>query len=107
MFFVNIWQIPVGIAPNFATIIVCRALGGLSTAGGSVTLAMVADMWQADEQQYAVVSSYHVFRYPLSITNKRTRPSLYSLQSVVPFLVPSLVDLLNNFLPGDGTSGSS
>jgi predicted MFS family arabinose efflux permease len=54
MFFVNIWQIPVGIAPNFATIIVCRALGGLSTAGGSVTLAMVADMWQADEQQYAV-----------------------------------------------------
>jgi hypothetical protein len=107
MFFVNIWQIPVGIAPNFATIIVCRALGGLSTAGGSVTLAMVADMWQADEQQYAVVSSHHVFRYPLSITNKRTRPSLYSLQSVVPFLVPSLVDLLNNFLPGDGTSGSS
>lgn len=44
LFFVNIWQIPVGIAPNFATIIVCRALGGLSTAGGSVTLAMVADM---------------------------------------------------------------
>jgi len=54
MFLVNIWQIPVGIAPNFATILVCRALGGLSTAGGSVTLAMVADMWQADEQQYAV-----------------------------------------------------
>lgn len=44
LFFVNIWQIPVGIAPNFATIIVGRALGGLSTAGGSVTLAMVADM---------------------------------------------------------------
>lgn len=47
LFFVNIWQIPVGIAPNFATIVVCRALGGLSTAGGSVTLAMVADMWEA------------------------------------------------------------
>ena len=46
LFFVNIWQIPVGIAPNFATILVCRALGGLSTAGGSVTLAMVADMWE-------------------------------------------------------------
>lgn len=44
LFFVNIWQIPVAIAPNFATIIVGRALGGLSTAGGSVTLAMVADM---------------------------------------------------------------
>lgn len=44
LFFVNIWQIPVGIAPNFATILICRGLGGLSTAGGSVTLAMVADM---------------------------------------------------------------
>lgn len=56
LFFVNIWQIPVGIAPNFATIIIGRALGGLSTAGGSVTLGMVADMWEADTQQYAVVS---------------------------------------------------
>lgn len=54
LFFVNIWQIPVGIAPNFGTILAFRALGGLSTAGGSVTLAMVADMWEANEQQYAV-----------------------------------------------------
>ncbi|KAF2134931.1 MFS multidrug transporter-like protein [Dothidotthia symphoricarpi CBS 119687] len=54
LLFVNIWQIPVAIAPNFATIIVFRALGGLSTAGGSVTLAMVADMWEPDNQQFAV-----------------------------------------------------
>jgi len=54
LFFVNIWQIPVGIAPNFGTILGFRALGGLSTAGGSVTLAMVADMWEPDNQQYAV-----------------------------------------------------
>ena len=59
LFLVNIWQIPVGIAPNFATILVCRALGGLSTAGGSVTLGMVADMWNADDQQYAI--AYIVF----------------------------------------------
>jgi hypothetical protein len=39
LLFVNIW--------HFATILVCRSLGGLSTAGGSVTLAMVADMWEA------------------------------------------------------------
>lgn len=45
LFFVNIFQIPVGIAPNYGTIIAFRTLGGLSTAGGSVTLAMVADMW--------------------------------------------------------------
>lgn len=51
---VNIWQIPVALAPNFATIIVGRALGGLSSAGGSVTLGMIADMWEADNQQYAV-----------------------------------------------------
>jgi hypothetical protein len=59
LLFVNIWQIPVGIAPNFGTILAFRSLGGLSTAGGSVTLAMVADMWEANEQQYAVVSTIH------------------------------------------------
>ncbi|KAF2469515.1 MFS general substrate transporter [Lindgomyces ingoldianus] len=59
LFLVNIWQIPVGIAPNFGTILVCRALGGFSSAGGSVTLGMVADMWEADTQQYAV--AYVVF----------------------------------------------
>lgn len=59
MFFVNIWQLPVALAPNFATILIGRALGGLSTAGGSVTLGMIADMWEADNQQYAV--AYVVF----------------------------------------------
>lgn len=59
LFLVNIWQIPVGVAPNFATIIVCRALGGLSSAGGSVTLGMIADLWDSDHQQYAV--AYVVF----------------------------------------------
>ncbi|KAI4235215.1 MAG: hypothetical protein L6R40_006512 [Gallowayella cf. fulva] len=54
LFLVNIWQIPCALAPNFGTIIVCRFLGGLSSAGGSVTLGMVADMWEADDQQYAV-----------------------------------------------------
>jgi MFS family permease len=54
LFFVNIWQIPCALAPNFGTIIVGRALVGLSSAGGSVTLGMVADMWEPDEQQYAV-----------------------------------------------------
>lgn len=51
---VNIWQLPVALAPNFASIMVGRALGGLSSAGGSVTLGMIADMWEADHQQYAV-----------------------------------------------------
>ncbi|KAK5093431.1 hypothetical protein LTR70_004792 [Exophiala xenobiotica] len=51
---VNILQIPVALAPNFGTILAFRSIAGLCTAGGSVTLAMVADMWEADKQQYAV-----------------------------------------------------
>ena len=51
---VNIWQLPVALAPSFGSILVGRALGGLSSAGGSVTLGMVADMWESDNQQYAV-----------------------------------------------------
>ena len=59
LFLVNIWQLPVALAPNFGTVIVGRALGGLSSAGGSVTLGMIADMWESDTQQYAV--AYVVF----------------------------------------------
>lgn len=54
LFLVNMWQIPCALAPNFTTILVGRCLGGLSSAGGSVTLGMVADMWEPDDQQYAV-----------------------------------------------------
>lgn len=56
MLLTNIWQLPVALAPNFATIMVGRTFGGLSLAGGSVTLGMVADLWEADTQQYAVAS---------------------------------------------------
>ena len=54
LFLVNIWQIPCALAPNLGTIIVCRALGGLSSAGGSVTLGMTADMWEPNDQGFAV-----------------------------------------------------
>ncbi|KAK8849391.1 hypothetical protein IAR55_004723 [Kwoniella newhampshirensis] len=54
LFFVNIWQILAALAPNFGTVIVARALGGLSSAGGSVTLGMVADLYEPNEQQWAV-----------------------------------------------------
>ncbi|KAF2492598.1 putative MFS multidrug transporter [Lophium mytilinum] len=56
---VNIWQLPVALAKNYGTILAGRVLGGLSSAGGSVTLGMVADMWDSDHQQYAV--AYVVF----------------------------------------------
>ncbi|KAA8647991.1 hypothetical protein EYZ11_004208 [Aspergillus tanneri] len=54
MLLVNLWQLPVALAPNFATVMIGRAFGGLSLAGGSVTLGMVADLWDTDTQQYAV-----------------------------------------------------
>lgn len=38
LLFVNIWQIPCALAPNMGTVIAFRVLGGLSSAGGSVTL---------------------------------------------------------------------
>lgn len=54
LFFVNIWQILGGLAPNFGSIIVARFLGGISSAGGSVTLGMTADMWEPNDQGFAV-----------------------------------------------------
>lgn len=54
LFLVNIWQIPCGLAKNYGTYVICRFLGGLSTAGGSVTLGVLADMWEPNEQEYAV-----------------------------------------------------
>ncbi|KAI1862200.1 uncharacterized protein JN550_010356 [Neoarthrinium moseri] len=51
---VNIWQFPCAYAPNYATLVICRLLGGLSTAGGSVTLGVLADMWEPDDQEYAI-----------------------------------------------------
>lgn len=54
LFFSNIWQVLGGKAPNFGSIIVARGLCGLSQAGGSVTLGVVADLWDPSEHGYAV-----------------------------------------------------
>lgn len=54
LFLVNVWALGCAVSPNFNYILAFRALGGFSSAGGSVTLGMVADMWNADTQQYAV-----------------------------------------------------
>lgn len=51
---VNIWQLPCALAPSFSSMIAGRILGGLSSAGGSVTLGMVADMWEPNDQQFAI-----------------------------------------------------
>jgi hypothetical protein len=51
LFLVNVWCLPVALAPNFASLMVGRALGGLSSAGGSVTLGMIADLFDPGHQQ--------------------------------------------------------
>lgn len=51
---VNVWQVLGGLAPNYASICVARALGGISSAGGSVTLGMVADMWESNRHGFAL-----------------------------------------------------
>lgn len=52
---VNIWQILAGASTSWSMVLAARLLGGLCSAGGSVTLGMVADMFDSENQQYAVL----------------------------------------------------
>lgn len=52
---VNVWQILGGLAPNFTSICIARAFTGLCSAGGSVTLAVVADLWDSHDQGFGVL----------------------------------------------------
>ncbi|WFC97206.1 hypothetical protein MBRA1_003872 [Malassezia brasiliensis] len=54
LFLVNCTQVWAGFAPNFENMIAARFFGGLCTAGGSVTLGIVADLFDVDDQQYAI-----------------------------------------------------
>lgn len=56
---VNLFQIPCMLSKDFETVLVARLFGGLSSAGGSVTLGMVADMFGPEDQQFAML--YVVF----------------------------------------------
>ncbi|EIM19931.1 MFS general substrate transporter [Wallemia mellicola CBS 633.66] len=54
LFLTNCWTLLQCLAPNIGSMIVGRGLAGLSMAGGSVTLAMVADMFSVEAQQYGL-----------------------------------------------------
>ena len=60
LFLVNIWQIPAALAPNYTTILVARALGGLSSAGGSVTLGVIADLHQPEDPGFQYAAAFVV-----------------------------------------------
>ncbi|RYO75391.1 hypothetical protein DL766_005619 [Monosporascus sp. MC13-8B] len=52
MLLVNLFGIWAALATSFNQVIAARVLGGLSTAGGSVTLAVVADLFDHDDPWY-------------------------------------------------------
>lgn len=54
LFLVNVWALGFALAPNFGSVIAFRILGGFSSAGGSVTLAYIADMFEPEHQGHAV-----------------------------------------------------
>ncbi|KAF9734560.1 hypothetical protein PMIN04_006747 [Paraphaeosphaeria minitans] len=55
LFGVNASILICALSPNFSGIIVGRVIGGLSSAGGSVTMGIVADMFDSDSQAHAVL----------------------------------------------------
>ncbi|CAJ2504898.1 Uu.00g122920.m01.CDS01 [Anthostomella pinea] len=60
LFLVNMFGLMTGFAPNFATHAACRVLGGLATAGGSVTLAVITDIFRSDDDWYQYATLFIV-----------------------------------------------
>ncbi|KAF2877018.1 major facilitator superfamily domain-containing protein [Massariosphaeria phaeospora] len=52
---VNIFQLLPALSTSWSMVIAGRVLIGFCSAGGSVTLGMVADMYDAEDQQYSVL----------------------------------------------------
>jgi MFS family permease len=102
---VNIWQILAGASTKWSMVLTARLLGGLCSAGGSVTLGMVADMFDPEDQQYAVLwaSLWSCLGSGMLQTPLDEAVWLTLIQS----LAVSAVDPLSNSLTGDTTSGSS
>lgn len=96
------------LAPNFGTLIVGRVLGGFSLAGGSVTLGMVADLYEPEVQGYAV--AWVVLSSVGGTTIGVSGPFSVALEmcSHAEFCFSRLlVDSKANFWDGDGTFGCS
>ncbi|KAI1416691.1 MFS general substrate transporter [Hypoxylon sp. FL1857] len=58
---VNCFAILVATSPNWAGHVIGRVLGGLSSAGGSVTLAIISDMFEPDDPMFQHATSFIVF----------------------------------------------
>lgn len=55
LFTVNMWQILAAASKSWHHVLIARLLGGLCSAGGSVTLGMVADMFDPEDQQLPIL----------------------------------------------------
>ena len=93
LFLVNIWQILAGLAPNFGSLLLARALGGLCSAGGSVTLGMIADLsvdlpayWYCESRGKLTISSVD----GIQTDSNMQSPLWCSHLSVAVYSVPSL-----------------
>ncbi|KXJ88547.1 major facilitator superfamily domain-containing protein [Microdochium bolleyi] len=58
---VNCFGVLASLAPNFGAIMAARVLGGLFTAGGSVTLAIITDMFTHDDDDFQYATAFIVF----------------------------------------------
>ncbi|KAH7028017.1 major facilitator superfamily domain-containing protein [Microdochium trichocladiopsis] len=61
MFMVNVFGILATVAPNFGAILAARTLGGICTAGGSVTLAIITDMFDSHDDDFQYATAFIVF----------------------------------------------
>ncbi|KAI1141332.1 MFS general substrate transporter [Hypoxylon sp. FL0543] len=61
LFLVNCFAVLVATSRNLVGHIIGRALGGLSSAGGSVTLAVISDMFESDDPMFQHAASFIVF----------------------------------------------
>jgi MFS family permease len=99
------WQILAGASTQWSMVLTARLLGGLSSAGGSVTLGMVADMFDPEDQQYAVLWA----SLWSCLGSGMLQMQLYEACSLTLFqlLVVLLVVKSRSSSPGDTTSGFS
>lgn len=58
---VTVWAMACALAPNYPAMVVFRVLQGFSSAGGSVTLGIVADMFEPEHQGKAVACKSRIF----------------------------------------------
>ncbi|KAI1482221.1 MFS general substrate transporter [Daldinia eschscholtzii] len=61
LLFVNLFALVTGLSPTWYGHVIGRTLGGLSSAGGSVTLALISDMFDPHSPEHQYATAFIVF----------------------------------------------